>query len=395
MTQLKARVAVVPEPTGGPLHAHPPQPREVSATRALPFIALASIALVTWGATLSPVAPIGDDEPAFAPVRALARYDAGWYAEIAAHGYWYHPGEQSPVAFWPVYPLLIRGLTFLGVNRWVAGELLSLSCALVAVLLFRRWARHVLPQAAETATWILVVYPFAVYLYGVMYSDATFLLLALATFVCVEEDRPWLAAFFGSLASAARPVAIALVVGLVVRIVERRRREKLPLALVDFAPVLAISGFVAWVTYLQVSFGDWHAFATVQAAPGWEQGPGWHTWLKVPWFQMLFPRVAPLVAVRLVGHALATVTGLALVIPMRKRLGWGYAAYCAVALGIPAVGTKDFQGLGRYLIAGFPVFLVAASYLVARPAWRRAWLVTSAITLGLLAVALGMGGYVA
>src|SRR5450759_2545636 len=38
------------------------------------------------------------------------RYDSGWYHLIATSGYSYTPGKQSPVAFFPAYPLAMRGL---------------------------------------------------------------------------------------------------------------------------------------------------------------------------------------------------------------------------------------------------------------------------------------------
>ncbi|TML18593.1 MAG: hypothetical protein E6G39_02920 [Actinobacteria bacterium] len=39
------------------------------------------------------------------------RFDAGWYRSIAEHGYYFRGDkEQSSVAFFPVYPLVMRGL---------------------------------------------------------------------------------------------------------------------------------------------------------------------------------------------------------------------------------------------------------------------------------------------
>ena len=61
----------------------------------------------------------------------------GLYGAIAKDGYFDPPGEQSPVAYFPLYPLAISGLMALGVNRWVAGACLSLIfglCAILAVL---------------------------------------------------------------------------------------------------------------------------------------------------------------------------------------------------------------------------------------------------------------------
>lgn len=357
-------------------------------------IAAVSVALVVAGDLWRPPPAVAADVPALEPFHALVRWDAGWYGEIAANGYWLHPGQQSPVAFFPLYALLIRALTWVGLNRWVAGALISLTCALVALVLFRRWAELLRGPNAATATWALALYPFCVYLYGVLYSDALFLVLAVAAFLALEEDRPVLAALLGAFAAATRPVAPALVLGLLARSLERRRATGQPWRLLDFVPALAGLGLVAYMAFLLSQFGDPLAFAHVQGAPGWDQPPGWEAWLKLSWFHTMFPKVAPLVALRLGGHALATLGALALVVPTFKRLGWGYGTYCLVAVGLPAVSSKDFQGLGRYIIAAFPLFLVWAMTLDARPRLRLAWLVGSALVLAFCAVALGTGGYV-
>jgi hypothetical protein len=48
---------------------------------------------------------------------------------------------------------------------------------------------------------------------------------------------------------------------------------------------------------------------------------------------------------------------------IRRRFGWGYLAYVLVGVGIPLIGTKDFMGTGRYLLAAFPVVAAAADLL--------------------------------
>jgi hypothetical protein len=90
-----------------------------------------------------------------------------------------------------------------------------------------------------------------------------------------------------------------------------------------------------------------------------------------------------------------TVLALLLVIPTFKKLGWGYGVYTLLVVGIPAVSSHDFQGLGRYVIAAFPLFLTMALLLEARPVLRKVVLVIFGLTLCALAMALGAGGYVA
>ena len=109
-------------------------------------VALLSMALATLGSVLYPPKLwMPPDVPDVAFLEALVRWDAGWYGEIAQNGYWLRAGEQSPVAFFPLYPALIGLILKLGVNRWVAGSLLSLCAALGGLWAFSRWARQVAP----------------------------------------------------------------------------------------------------------------------------------------------------------------------------------------------------------------------------------------------------------
>ncbi len=339
------------------------------------------------------------DEPKNAVVRALNQWDSGWYATIAQDGYYYlGPLKQSPVAFFPGYPLVLRPLIALGLNRYLAGELVTLICGLAALFLLLRWEakvrlRQKLPEGT-TGTVALALYPFAFYLYGVMYSDALYLLLAVSAFTCLEDDRPAFAAVFGALATACRPIAPALMVGLLARALELRVRSNQKIRVVDLLPALAGLGFCAYMFYLWRAFDDPLAFAHVQSAAGWDQGPGFRTWAKVAWFEVMFPRVAPIVAVRLAGHALATFVALALVIPTWKKLGAGYGLYCLIAIGLPAFSSKDFMGLGRYAIAAFPIFLALGLLLEDRPRVRKVWLTASAALLVVLAFEFGAGAYV-
>ncbi|QRN94675.1 hypothetical protein JRI60_36980 [Archangium violaceum] len=324
-----------------------------------------------------------------------ARFDAGWYADIATQGYGYTPGQQSSVAFFPAYPLAIRGLGVLGVDTFIAGVLLTVLCGGAAVVLFTRWASHLKGEdAARDAGLLLVLYPFAFFLYGAMYSDALFLLLLVSAFYLLERGQLLPAVLLGAVATAARPVAPALVLGLLARRLEWKHQRGEKWTLWDALPVLAGLGLVLYVLYLWHAFGEPFAFAKVQSAPGWDQRPGWRTWLKVRWFQGFSSSMTLADGLRLVGHAAFSLGALALVWPTVKRLGWGYGAYVAAMVGMPTLSSKDFMGMGRYLLAAFPLFLTLALLLRERPRLRWGVLSTSAVLLIALAAAYGAGAYV-
>src|SRR5262245_25967631 len=61
----------------------------------------------------------------------LARYDGGWYHHISQYGYRYHqPGIQSPVAFFPGYPLAMHYTGEVVGDNALAGILVTVVCGL-------------------------------------------------------------------------------------------------------------------------------------------------------------------------------------------------------------------------------------------------------------------------
>ncbi len=339
--------------------------------------------------------------------------DARWYQSIAADGYFYTPGQQSSVAFFPAYPMTVRGVgLLLGGDVRLAAWLVSLAAGLAAVLLFTGWVWSRLPRpAALTAVAVLMLYPYSFFLYGPMMSDAFFLLLALAPFVLLERRMFWAAGVMGALATAGRPVGVAVAVGLVVRTLEllaqRRAAGTAPpdparwwpahvgwRELIRAIPavrwreagvLLSGLGLAGWCLYLWVNFGDPLAFNTVQAAPGWYQGTGPKTWFKVIFFGTMVKGPVD-VALRLFAQALMCLIAVLLLRRVWRLFGWGYLAFSVVVLLIPLLGTKDFMGTGRYVMAAFPVIAAAGHVLAnARPGWLRP-VVLAAGFLGMLVV---------
>ena len=80
-------------------------------------------------------------------VAPMARWDSVWYLAIARHGYGH---EAARTAFYPLYPLLIRGVgTVLG-SDLVAGVLISVVCfAIGLVALHRLVALDMIAYAVE------------------------------------------------------------------------------------------------------------------------------------------------------------------------------------------------------------------------------------------------------
>lgn len=388
----------------------------------LGVVSWASIEFLNRNLGYSKQAPIVFRGTAF--LEGWIRWDGNWYQQIAQEGYSYTPGRQSSVAFFPAYPMAMRALGKVAGDVVLAGILLTFLSGLVSAVLLHHWFRLKVPDRpglAKLALASFLLWPYAYYLVGAVYADAFFICAALTAFVLLEHDRPVLAALAGVVATAARPVGVGVVIGLVCvtlhrrGAVEGRRLHLRRLRPADGAVLLSGLGLAAWCAYLWRNWGDPFLFSTIQGATGWDQQGGIHTWLKFSLFddishlgQWTHDSIWPLDVrgyapwnelVRTLGQILqgTLVLGFLALIPrVWRRVGWGYAAYCAVVIGMPLLGSKDFQGTGRYLLAAFPCYLVLADLLHEHPRFcRRVWFPASAVLLVVWTSLFARGYYVA
>lgn len=350
-------------------------------------------------------------------------FDGGWYLSIADGGYAFVSVDaQANVAFFPAYPLGMRWLGWvLGGNPMAAGVVLTLVSGAVAVVVFARWcALRLGSPAVRWAVVALVVYPYAWYLFGATYADALFLAAAVGAFTLVERGHPIAGGLVGAVATAARPVGAAVVVGLIVLVWARRgglsggvRAGVRRLRPADAGVLLSAVGLVGWMAYQWARFGDPLVFSRIQAAWGQESGPA--TWFKLDFLARL--RAVPChtsgwvtgevttcgvnqgsdllytAGVALQGGLL--VAGLVALPWVIRRFGVAYGVYTALVLAPALLGSQDFQGAGRYLLAAFPLFALAGATFAERRGLRRVVVPVSVVLAVTLTSFYARGYYVA
>ena len=145
--------------------------------------------------------------------------------------------------------------------------------------------------------------------------------------------------------------------------------------------LIAVGGLLAWCGYVWMEFGDPRVW--MQAQAGWNQTGGPSTWFKLAYFDTLVHGTRPFAFVLTV-QAVMCLTALALLPRVRRAFGWGYLSYSLVALVIPLIGTKDFMGTGRYVLAAFPVVAVAGMILAGYPRRAATAAVLTVLTIGLV-----------
>src|SRR5262249_47750700 len=152
-------------------------------------------------------------------VNMWARWDSGWYLDIAEHGYSFVPGKQSNVAFFPLYPELMHVFHLViplprDVGWLDDGIILSNVALLVALIYLYRLVRldYERPTAARAVLY-LCVFPTTLFLSAV-YSESLFLALVVAAFYYARTARWFVAGLLAAAAAVCKPPGILLVVPL-------------------------------------------------------------------------------------------------------------------------------------------------------------------------------------
>ncbi len=142
----------------------------------------------------------------------FAHWDGFWYRTIATEGYEFvNDGTGHNVAFFPLYPLLVRIVLAMGLPFAVAGTLVSNIAFLAALWVLYQWVNEL--HGLQVARWTVASLALAPYsLFCTMtYTEGLFLLCTTASLWSFEQRQYVRAGFWGILATATRLPGIALV----------------------------------------------------------------------------------------------------------------------------------------------------------------------------------------
>ena len=299
----------------------------------------------------------------------LLGWDAGWYRAIAGHGY-AAAGHQA-LRFFPLYPMLGRGLGHVpgigvGAALVVVANVASL-LAMAGLLLLVRHDRSDIRQGdsglARRSGWLLALAPSA-FVLVLAYADAVLLLCVVVAFLGIRTDRWWWAAAGGLAAGAGRPVGVLLVVPVAVELWSRRQRLS---GARDWAGGIAalgapVAGAGAYLIWVGRVFGNsWLPF-TVQ------QQSGHRGQLAAPFDAMWHDSIDALHGHHL-GSALHipwVVVSVALAAVAWQRLPRSYALFSMAVLAV-SLSSTNLDSFERYALGAFPLVVAAATLTARRP----------------------------
>jgi hypothetical protein len=291
--------------------------------------------------------------------------DANNYAEIADH--WYFPVEgsqlQYKIAFFPLYPVLMKGFWYIVRSMPISGMILSSACAYAVGLIVYKIARLELgDDCASSAVRYLFILPSAFFLMAPM-TESLYLLPTAAFFLALIKKKRGIAAFCAFLAATSRPQGVLFVIPFAVEMIAQIKEYGISKSLKYFP--LVLSPLVGMGCYLLINFqvyGDPLYFMSVQSQHwGNSLSPFWHTPVYLAeYLQHYLESGDTRIALGLsVPNLLAFFGGLGLIVSGAKRLRPSLTLY-SLAYFAMSFGISWLLSGPRYLCCLFPVAIAAA-----------------------------------
>lgn len=202
------------------------------------------------------------------------KWDTYHYLFIAQNGYVTTPRDKAVlIAFYPLYPLLIKTFWFVFRDYALAGYFVSIVSLMVACyFLYKLVEAHASASAAAKAVLFLLVSPFSVFL-GLLFTESLFLALVLTFFYALTKQRWLWAGGVGFLAALTKNQGLLLLVPFwveaVAALVHQPRGPAQMQAwwsgLKTLAPVTLIpAGFLLYLLINLLVFGDPFQFLDFQ-----------------------------------------------------------------------------------------------------------------------------------
>jgi hypothetical protein len=263
------------------------------------------------------------------------------------------------MAFFPLYPLLIRAVGSLAGNHLIAGLLISNASFFFGLLYLYKLLEHEYDRAvARRAIFYVSIFPTAAY-FTAVYTESLFFMLTVGAFYYMRARLWWLAAIFGFFAALTRVEGVLLVVPFVMEWFASRDAGDRPTRTQLGAGILIPFGLALYMGYLWVLRADPLYFSHVQIH--------WNRHFAPPWVSVInaFGKIAHSSGPTLVANQSLEIAFTLLMIAVLVA-GWhslrpSYIAYMALSVLIP-MSTSNLMSMPRFALVLFPMFAILARW---------------------------------
>ncbi len=304
-------------------------------------------------------------------------WDAGWYYSIAKLGY---SKTITPIyAFFPLFPIMVRLISKLGLNIVISGFLINLVATFFSLLgLYKLSLEFFDNKKAWLTVFLFMAFPMSFFMFA-FYTEALFCALSFWA-IYFTRKRFWAyASILAMFCSATR--LIGLLVGLVV-VIEYFQSKKFKLKNVDTQVwwlSLAPIGLLAYSVFAHTQTGDYLAMLKAYKVGEWSYQSFQPNFLltlykqsALVWHNGDILTLIPLVC--FFGFFIITILTI-------QRLPLSYSIYTLLSLLI-FILNSNVVSVNRYVLPLFSVYIGVAMLLKNRTEFIQLFIVVMAIAQG-------------
>lgn len=296
-------------------------------------------------------------------LNAFSQWDGQWYLEILTKGYWYKGASvQSPVIFFPLFPMIGSVLTYLKfspeLSLFTISNISSLGFFIFLWLLTKQKFGE---KVANNTILYFAISPLS-YIFSSLYAESLFFFLSCFFFYLAERKKYFVAGIIASLASATRPFGAMLFPAYIFYLF----RAKKSFFQIFVYGVMSLLGLAAFCVYLYKLTGVIFPFVQVQHE-------AWHHIPTLPWktFEILwraiisFENPNPFYIILIFDFVMLSLFGVLLMLSL-KKIAIQYLLFIIPAYLLTVTQLWDPRfflpsaSMSRHLFQMFPLFWIMA-----------------------------------
>ena len=326
---------------------------------------IAKLAVFSIGYTSAYTTAIANGDSTNPPqllMNQFAKWDGPHYMYIAQNGYTNQGDAANFIVFFPLYPFIVRLITFDFAYINLSGLIISNISSLIAVIyLFKLAKLDYSDSVAKKAVLFLSVFPTAYFLSAV-FTESLFLALTIASLYYARNAKWAYTGVVGLLASLTRIAGLLL---LLVLIVEYLHQKEWKIKAIDPKLIWTSLPAIGFLIYLLINYqvtGNFFTFIEIErthwsetlnpingflGAVGWSTNGAFPDSLIIGYAQIIFAALG------------LTMVIAGFIAAYKHKLRPSYAVY-TLLIWMLAVATSFWISIPRYVLSMFPMFILFA-----------------------------------
>ena len=292
----------------------------------------------------------------------FAKWDGPHYMYIAQNGYTTQGDPANFIVFFPLYPLLVRLITFDFAYVNLSGLVISNISSLIAVIYLFKLAKLDYNDSVAKKTILFLSVFSTAYFLSAVFTEGLFLATVTASLYYARNAKWAFASILGLLASLTRIAGLLL---LPVLIVEYIHQKEWKIKATDLKITWTILPAIGFLTYLLINYqvtGSPFTFIEIErthwsetlnpidgllGAAGWSTNGTYPNSLMIGYAQIIFAALG------------LTMVMMGFIAAYKHKLRPSYAVYMLL-IWMLAVSTSFWISIPRYVLSMFPMFMFFA-----------------------------------